>query len=360
MRPYSNDQLSQPSRNRWWQWTPSKRSIFILLILAIVLVLGIIGVARLVNNITRSQSTIVLLQSLQPFPADFTRDIIPITCHSHNDYWRHIPLLDAISAGCASVEADIWVSTGRPDILNKTELYVGHSADSLRPECTFESLYIDPLVYILDQTNGMMATPPPATAPIYGIFETNPNSTMVLLVDFKNSPRDTDIWSLFQNQLQPLREKRYLTYWNATRNERVVTGDAPFDLVNNSTTNLHHDVFFDAPLLELEDDAASPSPKYTSSTSYYASVDLSKAVGKVWFSMTNSQQAKIEKQAAAARDLGLLSRYWDTPSWPMSVRNNVWEQLLLKGAGVLNVDELWTASKKDWRLCSAVGWGICP
>src|SRR4051812_38907315 len=34
MLPYSKDQLSQSSRNRWWQWTPSRRTIFILLILA--------------------------------------------------------------------------------------------------------------------------------------------------------------------------------------------------------------------------------------------------------------------------------------------------------------------------------------
>ncbi|KAH7314251.1 hypothetical protein BKA65DRAFT_529986 [Rhexocercosporidium sp. MPI-PUGE-AT-0058] len=318
---------------------------------------------------TLSISTLDSLNSLHPFPQDFTRDIIPLPCHSHNDYWRHIPLLDAVSAGCASVEADIWVSTGRFGVSNSTELYVGHSRGSLRLERTFQSLYIDPLTYILDQTNAIMTSSlaNTSTESIHGIFETNPNATMVLLVDFKESPKNTNIWDLFQNQLQQLREKQYLTYWNATRNERVmgpitvvVTGEASFDLVNNSTTNPHQDVFLDAPLLELEDDATSSSPKYTTSNSYYASVSLSKAVGKVWFFLSDSQLRTIGRQTDAAWDAGLLSRYWDTPSWPVSVRNKIWEQLLLRGAGVLNVDELWTATKKEWRLCSTFGWGICP
>ncbi len=131
-------------------------------------------------------------------------------------------------------------------------------------------------------------------------------------------------------------------------------------MVTNETTNPHHDIFFDAPLLELEADAGSSSPKYTLSNSYYASVDLSNAVGKVWSSLSHSQLAKIGKQASAAAEAGLVSRYWDTPGWPVSVRNKIWAQLAAQGVGVLNVDELWTASKEDWRFCAAIGWGICP
>lgn len=84
-------------------------------------------------------------EDLGHYPTDTTRDIKPIPCHSHNDYWRRVPLFDAIHAGCVSVEADVWLFKGRED------LYVGHDTASLTPDRTFASLYIDPLVQLLDK-----------------------------------------------------------------------------------------------------------------------------------------------------------------------------------------------------------------
>lgn len=183
------------------------------------------GVARLINNKSHSTSTLASLQSLQPFPDDFTRGITPIPCHSHNDYWRYAPLLDAISAGCTSVEADIWVSAGKSRAANTSELYVGHSRGSSRPERTLRSMYVEPLVYILDQINNLgnvSAALNSSRLAVNGIFESNPNTTLVLLIDFKQSPVATNIWNLLEEQLQPLRERQYLTYWNSTKNERVL------------------------------------------------------------------------------------------------------------------------------------------
>jgi hypothetical protein len=57
--------------------------------------------------------------------------------HSHNDYWRKRPLLDALECGFCSVEADIF-QVG-------DQLLVGHDPHELRPERTLESLYLAPL-----------------------------------------------------------------------------------------------------------------------------------------------------------------------------------------------------------------------
>ena len=35
---------------------------------------------------------------------DITRNVVPLKCHSHNDYWRRVPLYQALHAGCTSVE----------------------------------------------------------------------------------------------------------------------------------------------------------------------------------------------------------------------------------------------------------------
>ncbi len=57
--------------------------------------------------------------------------------HSHNDYVRPRPLLDALDLGFCSVEADVFPIDG--------ELLVAHDRKDLKPERTLESLYLRPL-----------------------------------------------------------------------------------------------------------------------------------------------------------------------------------------------------------------------
>ncbi len=57
--------------------------------------------------------------------------------HSHNDYYRERPLLDALEKGFGSVEADVF-------LLND-ELLVAHSLFEIRLGRTLESLYLEPL-----------------------------------------------------------------------------------------------------------------------------------------------------------------------------------------------------------------------
>lgn len=75
--------------------------------------------------------------SLAHWPTDASRNVIPVPCHSHNDYWRRVPLYLAVQAGCTSVEVDVW--------LFDQELFVGHSESSLTPGRTLRELYIKPL-----------------------------------------------------------------------------------------------------------------------------------------------------------------------------------------------------------------------
>jgi len=59
------------------------------------------------------------------------------TAHSHNDYHRRRPLLDALERGFASVEADVFLREGT--------LYVAHWQLEIRQDRTLESLYLKPL-----------------------------------------------------------------------------------------------------------------------------------------------------------------------------------------------------------------------
>ena len=68
------------------------------------------------------------------YPTDITRGIIPKPIHSHNDYWRDLPFWSALSVGCASIEADVW-------LINET-LYVGHEQAALSSTRTLQSSLI--------------------------------------------------------------------------------------------------------------------------------------------------------------------------------------------------------------------------
>jgi hypothetical protein len=285
-------------------------------------------------------------EELAWYPTDFLRDVAPVPCHSHNDYWRRVPLFSALYAGCTGVEADVWLRAGG-------ELLVGHDRASLQSHRTFRSLYVDPLVDILSRQNANSSQSPDGSAtPPHGVFDVDPSQTLVLLVDLKTNGAET--WPWVMRQLAPLRERGWLSYWDGgdgqfhSRPITVVgTGNTPFDqvVVDGGANRTYRDSFFDAPLDRLAD-----SP-YDATNSYYASVNFFRAVGTVWWRGGEPSARQLEKIRAHLREAhsrGLKARYWGLPSWPIHVRNRLWEVLVQEGVDMLNVDDLDGATRRDW------------
>ncbi|KUJ11384.1 uncharacterized protein LY89DRAFT_739572 [Mollisia scopiformis] len=278
---------------------------------------------------------------------NFSRDILPRAIHSHNDYWRAVPLFQALSLGVTGVEADCHLVNG--------ELFVGHTARSLRPNRTFRTLYLDPLTTILENQNPNNNF---TNGTINGVWDTKPTASIVLMTDLKTEGYST--LEAVQQQLQPFREKGWLTYWNGTAVVpgpiiHVGTGNTPFDAVLNSTfsNTTYRDVFFDAPL-----DALTPS--YNASNSYYASTSMSHLFWGIPSSGLSQARLDVVKgQIEMAKSLGLVSRYWNTPSWPATRRMNVWKQLVDLDVGMLNADEILEASRWNWKWCSVLGLHLC-
>jgi hypothetical protein len=276
---------------------------------------------------------------------DFSRDIVPKACHSHNDYWRRVPLYAALAAGCTSVEADIWLTPS-------DSLLVSHSWLTTTRHRTLRSLYLDPLTSMLSARN---VTPASTSRKETGLFDADPNTSIILLIDFKSDGHST--WPALLSQLQPLRDRDWLTYHNGTALHRgaltvVGTGNAPFDLVQQNATNRF--VFFDAPLLEVADE------QYDTTNSYYASVQMKSAVGRLWFGgLSAEQEDRLEQQIRVAEQKGLKSRYWGEPGWPISLRDRVWRKLMELGVGMLNVDDLVSATRWNWDLCVVAGLVLC-
>lgn len=218
----------------------------------------------------------------------------------------------------------------------------------------------------------------------HGVFDEDPDQTLVLLIDFKTNGHE--LFPRVRQQLEPLRAKGYLSFWDGDKfNSRAVTavgtGNTPFDLIVEDKN--YRDLFFDAPLDEMwEDplDAGTPASirdharletrgqgktgtgglsadDFNTTNSYYASTSLFAHVGfPITGQLTSRQLNTLRGQIKGAKRRGLKSRYWETPNWPMSLRNHIWQMLIEEGVDILNADDLQAASKLDWGVPITHSW----
>lgn len=273
--------------------------------------------------------------------------------HSHNDYTRRIPLFEALASACISVEADVHLVGG--------DLLVGHSSKGLRTKSSLRTMYLEPLQRMIESQNSHA---PAQDGSWRGIFNQDPQQTVVLLVDQKTSGQAS--FQELHSQLQSLRELDHLTYWNGTDKvirplTIVATGKTPFDSVI-ALDDSRRDIFWDAHLEALSsalDDFTTEPPtfRYNQSNSYYASTPFRNAVVSrrmdIEESLVLSPRAKdltaTQAEQAAAR--GLLTRYWDTPTSPPNLRDSIWRWLVSADTGLINMDDMGAVRDK------ASGWG---
>jgi hypothetical protein len=262
------------------------------------------------------------------------------------------------------------------------ELYVGHNTASLTTNRTFQSLYVDPLVKILERQNPITGF---YNGTMHGVFDTNAEQGLTLLIDVKTDGAET--WPVVLAQLEPLRERGWLSYVeNDMLHPRPITvvgtGETPFSLLTANHT--HRDAFFDAPLDKMWEDplpapangglnanaerdmstpppppspriraqgvsGTSPGDSYTPLNSYYASTSFTHVIGRTWLGELSAAQLDlIRGQVRGAHRRGLKARYWDLPAWPTSTRNYVWGVLVKEGIDILNVDDLEAARNGVW------------
>lgn len=297
---------------------------------------------------------------------DYSHSVIPVSCHSHNDYLRPYPLLSALAAGCMSVEADVWLSQDGEDIL------VGHNALALSEKKTLQTLYLDPLAQILNQLNNRISVLSSGqTLSRHGVFRTRPDHTLLLFIDVKDNATAT--WPVVMQQLGKLRENGYLTQVKLdTKTSQYTQAKGPITIIGTGNIVTSHsilgtgcasltafnDTFLDAPLDELANDKnfeylvdchtysflRLPVAKY-----YAASTSFATSIGSVRTGFNANQLNKLRRSLQAARSRNLTSRYWGTPDWPISLRDYVWQVLVNEGADLLNADDVESAARLEWN-----------
>jgi len=268
----------------------------------------------------------------------FIRQVKPVAVHSHNDYTRRIPLWEALGSGCISVEADV--------TFHKSDLLVGHTRRSLKRENSLKAMYLEPLQRLFDIRNANVSE----EASWRGVFDAVSQQTLVLLIDFKSASQQT--LAELDHQLESLRAKDYLTYWNGTDRilrplTIVASGKVEFDGIL-ALHPLHRDIFFDAPLAFLHDpndifSADSPIYTYNISNSYYASSELKNGI----IMRADRDDTSLASQDASSSQLdqaksrGLVSRYWGEKWSEYHTSEAVmWRFLINAKIGILNMDDM--------------------
>ncbi|CDK29396.1 unnamed protein product [Kuraishia capsulata CBS 1993] len=272
-----------------------------------------------------------------------TRNVQVVPVHSHNDEMRYVPFFDAYTKGCNSIEADTWYLPEHPDTL-----LVGHNKGYLRKDNTLDNLYLDHLWHSLIDANSESEDDK-----INGIFYNSPEATTYFYIDVKSDGIKT--LELLEEKLKEFLDRDFLTTFNQTSGEFiegpltvVITGAYPYDYIVSKDFRY---MFIDAPLNLLEDEADLYPAR---NVSIFASCSLEQITGlknKPWnyvHGITEDDLEKVSSTLARAHEIGLQTRIWDTPAWPLYVRNGVWRQLIESGADYLNVDDLKAATGELW------------
>jgi len=234
-----------------------------------------------------------------------TAQPVPLACaHSHNDYEHKRPLLDALTAGFCSVEADVWLVDG--------QLLVAHNRSQTRKERTLQSLYLDPLRERVEKNGGR-------------VYPGGPSLT--LLIDFKTEASAT--YRALNEALKPY--ATILTKFHSDRTQTnaiiiIVSGNRPLELMQSET--VRH-AGYDGRLADLET-PASPhfmplvSDNWTTHFQWRGSGPLPEA-----------QKQKLKQLVGKAHQQGKRLRLWAAPDLPAA-----WRELLAAGVDLINTDDL--------------------
>lgn len=223
--------------------------------------------------------------------------------HSHNDYLRARPLLDALDKGFCSVEADVFLVDGA--------LLVAHDQDKCRPERTLDALYLQPL-WERFQAHGAIY---PEAAPF------------TLLIDIKAEGEAA--YAALDQRLAAY--DAMLTHFtdDATTPGAVtviISGDRPIEAILKSSPRR---VGIDGRLSDLEG-PLNPHQMPLISDNW---LNHFKWMGQGV--MPETQSKKLAEIVKKTHDGGVRLRFWAIPQ-----SNSLWQSLNDAGVDLLNADDL--------------------
>lgn len=219
--------------------------------------------------------------------------------HAHNDYEHRRPLLDALSHGFTSVEADVHLING--------ELLVSHNKPLFSKSVkTLQELYLSPLDSVVKANQGR----------VYPGYE----ATFYLMIDFKS-----DAGATYKRLLEVIEP---FTHLLAPQGPVTVfiSGNRPLRQILSDTSS---PVALDGRPNDLMQGVTAEKMPVVSTS--FKSLGYWNGNGEVPLDI----QLKIRQLCDGAHKEGKKVRLWDTPEDP-----KVWAVLLHNGVDLLNADDL--------------------
>lgn len=231
--------------------------------------------------------------------------------HAHNDYLHPRPLLDALSHGFTSVEADVFLVDG--------ELLVAHEAADLDPARTLRALYLDPL-HALVRANG-------------GSVHPGHHRPVQLLIDIKTD--GAAAYAELHRQLAVHRSMLSSCAYGSVRLGAVtpvISGDraarAPMEAQRVRYA------FYDGRL----DDLGTTAP-----ASFVPLISANWTQTFSWLGVgafPAAERAELRRITDTAHRRRRRVRFWGTPDLAGPARDAVWAELADAGVDHLNTDDL--------------------
>lgn len=301
----------------------------------------------------------------------FTGGVDLIRAHSHNDYERQTPLFDALQRGFNSIEADVWYTPencGYNDALlyqmaldgsvnlsdtrvSGNELYVAHKKGSISKKRTLQSMYLTPLMYMLNQINEFYSIP--KETPLEqkaGLFFNYPNETLNILVDFKENGFLT--FALLMKWITPFIARNYVSYYDFELQRHVrgpltfiLSGLAPTDLIGQmdlyceQARSSRRYVYIDGDLTSMT------GPYDYSKLNYYVSKKFSDVTkSRIQVDSLDDLKEDVKRELTPimeqAHKLGLKTRLWGEGGSKDDKRKINAALIQEVGLDVLNMDDL--------------------
>lgn len=229
--------------------------------------------------------------------------------HAHNDYLHSRPLLDALSHGFCSVEADVFLVDGK--------LLVAHERSELQADRTLESLYLDPLLRRVRENGGRVHPGRPG---------------FTLLVDFKSDGEETyealdRILAGYKEMLttveQGIVEKNAVTV--------IVSGNRAWQRISSDSLRY---AGVDGRLSDLG--STRPSHLMPLISDNWEKYFRWSGKGP----MPEAERAELRRIIQEAHNQQRRVRFWATPDRPSPERTAIWIELLAAGVDHIGTDDL--------------------
>ena len=245
------------------------------------------------------------------------KDVKPIRDgHSHNDYWRNRPMLDALDHGFCSVEADVFLRDG--------QFWAGHVPAEIMLRRNLETIYFQTLKEQIALNGGT----------VYPGVE-----TFYLWIEFKEEPEEA--WA----ELVPLLEKYKDMLCSVTDGVKkpgpvqvIITGNRPLKAFEDSKGKTFY-ATLDGRFSDL-DNPNRPAWMVGAINENWGSVSSWKGSGE----FPADQRAKLAALIDKAHSQGRILRFWGAPQ-----NATFWTELRRLKVDLLNTDHLTTFRNFDQK-----------